>query len=393
MFKKILITLIILYVFYSEIIISVTGIIVFKSILAYTTLLLFSAYCILGFKKINYKQFIILPIIFILVYLFVWKEVGDINLFYTVIFGWVLAQDFHFSKKILFVTFLIQSILTLYERITFSVIYETVVSGVLVKNSYDYSVSYGLFEITDFRAKGLFTGTLVGSSFIIYLTIFYRNNIKILILLFLSALIINGRLATVLVGFTLLLKLYKKYDKTILGKINFVYKQIIYFIPIAFVSLIFYLTASNLVWTNYLNTFDFNSMANAGRIYAYGESFYLYLSYTPLQKLFGLPGNEIFDVYGRLVASESGFISMFLDIGLIGFIYYLYYFILAYKSDKSSVLNLQSQYIGLKYVLLLTFIAFFQYEHINGNLRGTLFWFMIISIIYQSKNYKSQNIL
>ena len=55
------------------------------------------------------------------------------------------------------------------------------------------------------------------------------------------------------------------------------------------------------------------------------------------EKLFGVPGSEIFDIYGRVVASESGFISMFLDIGIIGVIFYLYFFI---KSGSAIILAL-----------------------------------------------------
>jgi hypothetical protein len=280
----------------------------------------------------------------------------------------------------------------MYERITSSVIYTNVVSGVINKNSYDYSKSFETFGVTGFRPKGLFPGTLVGTSFIIYLAMFYRNNIRILLLLFASAIIINGRLATIVVGFTLLLRIFKKYDIIITQKISLVMKQFFYLFPVALLFVLFYLFTPEVILDNFLNTFNFNSSANTGRIYAYGQSLLLFISYTPIEKLFGSPGNEVFDIYDRLIASESGVISMFLDIGIVGFLYYLYYFILVFKIDKSSFFNFKSKYIGVKYVVIVTFLSFFQYEHINGNLRGTLFWFMIISIIYKFKISKSYNI-
>ena len=393
MIKKILISLLFVYIIFADIIISVLEINSLKSILSALIFFLTFIYFSINYKKLIFKQFIIVPIFLIVVFILIWKDLGYINLFYTTIFGYILAQDYSFSKRMLLFTSIIQLILTLYEKITLSVIYTKVVSGVVNKNSYDYGKSFELFDATGFRPKGLFPGTLIGTSFIIYLAMFYRNNIRILLLLFASAIIINGRLATIIVGFTLLLRIFKKYDIIIIDKIGLIQKQLFYIIPVILLFLLFYVITPEVILNNFLNTFDFNSMANAGRIYAYGQSLLLFISYTPIEKLFGSPGNEVFDIYDRLIASESGVISMFLDIGIVGFLYYLYYFILVFKIDKSSFFNFKSKYIGLKYVVIVTFLSFFQYEHINGNLRGTLFWFMIISIFYKFKISKSYNII
>ena len=106
----------------------------------------------------------------------------------------------------------------------------------------------------------------------------------------------------------------EKYDIIIIDKIGLISKQLFYIIPIILLFLLFYVITPEVILNNFLNTFDFNSMANAGRIYAYGQSLLLFISYTPIEKLFGSPGNEVFDIYDRLIASESGVISMFLDI-------------------------------------------------------------------------------
>jgi hypothetical protein len=392
MLKKILISLLFVYIFFADIIISVIEISSLKSILSALIFLLSLIYFSINYKKLIFKQFLIVPFFLIVVFVLIWQDLGYINLFFTVIFGYIFAQDFSFSKRMLLFTFIIQLILTMYERITSSVIYTNVVSGVINENSYDYSKSFETFGVTGFRPKGLFPGTLVGTSFIIYLAMFYRNNIRMLLLLFASAIIINGRLATIIVGFTLLLRIFKKYDIIITQKISLVMKQFFYLFPVALLFVLFYLFTPKVILDNFLNTFNFNSSANTGRIYAYGQSLLLFISYTPIEKLFGSPGNEVFDIYDRLIASESGVISMFLDIGIVGFLYYLYYFILVFKIDKSSFFNFKSKYIGVKYVVIVTFLSFFQYEHINGNLRGTLFWFMIISIIYKFKISKSYNI-
>ena len=70
---------------------------------------------------------------------------------------------------------------------------------------------------------------------------------------------------------------------------------------------------------------------------------------------------------------------MALDIGIVGPLFYMYHFYKTWHTEKSSIFDLKSKHIGIKYVMLFTFLAFIQYEHINGNVRGTLFWFIIIS--------------
>jgi O-antigen ligase len=106
------------------------------------------------------------------------------------------------------------------------------------------------------------------------------------------------------------------------------------------------------------------------------------MNYSLSEKLFGDPSNSVLDQYGRETASESGFLSMLLDIGILGFSIYLICFITIWRKDKMKTLNNNKKLIGFKYVLLITFISFLQYEHINGNLRGSLFWFMMISFFY-----------
>ena len=379
MLKKILIFLIFIYVFFSDILISLFDISIIKLLLSLAILVLFSLYFLINFKKLKNLQFVFYPSFLTILLVMIWPQMGYINLFYTTIFGWILCQNIKFSKKMLSITFLIQLLLVTYERFTSSVVYKSVTSGVLNENLYDYSKSFKLFDVTGFRPKGLFPGTLIATSFLIYLAMIYRNNIKILFLLFLSALITNGRLAILITGLTLFLKLYKSYSIIYFSRKLSPKKKLFFFIVPAFIFIIvMFISLPNNVTSNYIDVFDFTSTANAGRIYAYFQSLILFLSYSFTQKLFGLPGNEIYDIYDRVIASESGLISMLLDIGIIGLLFYLYYFVKGWFLYKTPLLNLKSKQIGFKYVVLITFLSFFQYEHINGNVRGTLFWFLFI---------------
>ena len=391
--KKILILLIIIYIFFSDIMSSLLQFTLLKTIISLLVVLLFSLYVFLNIRKLKHTRFIFMPLFFITIYLIIWPQIGYLNLFYTIIFGWILAQDFKFSKKVIKLTFLVQFLLILYERVTSTIIYETLISGVINSNKFDYTKSYNLFEITGFRPKGLFPGTLVATSFIIYLVMIYRNNIKMLIGLFVLALLTNGRLALIISGLTLVFKVFKKYDILIINKkLSNIKKSFLLMIPLAFIFLLAFFLLPKLIINNYLDSFDFTSTANAGRIYAYFQSVLLFIDYDFMQKLFGSPNNEVFDVYDRVVASESGFLSMLLDIGVIGLLFYLYYFYKSWLSDNKPLFNFKSKHIGFKFVVLMTFLSFIQYEHINGNVRGTLLWFIIISHTFMNKNIKFNNI-
>jgi hypothetical protein len=380
MIKKILICLLLIYIFFADIIISKLQIPVLKTGIALLVILFFLLYYIINFKKLEYTRFVYISIFFIFISLVNWTTFGYINLYYTIIFGWVLAQDFKFTMKSLILITLIQFFLVAYESVTTMIIYDSVTSGVFNQNEFNNSNSYKLFDVTGFRPKGLFPGTLVATSFIIYLVMLFRNNIKMLLGLFILAIMTNGRLALIIAGFTFFYKIYKQYDIAgVHGKISNFNKFILMIIPFFIIILAYFYLLPSLVVNNLLNSFDFNTSANAGRIYAYVQSILLFIDYDLIQKLFGFPENLVFDVYGREIASESGFLSMILDIGIIGLLYYLYNFYKIWNSDNNSLINLRSKFIGVKYVVLITFLSFIQYEHINGNLRGTLFWFFIIS--------------
>ena len=376
--NKILISFLFLYGFYADILIYFTNFQLLKTSFALIIVLLASIDITLNFKKYKNKRFLLIPLLIILLYLAVWQDLGYLNLWYTIIFGWILTQNNKFTMKVIYFTFIIFFILVIYEVISGNLIYLSGTTGVLNTFTYDYGESIKFFSSFGFRPKGLFTGTLVATSFIIYLTMFYRNNLRLLLLIFLMAVLVNGRLAMIVSFLTLMFLIMKTYNSKY-QKLPLIFKTLVIFIftsPLIF-GLISILPKTNLNFI--MNTFNFEAASNAGRIYSYGESIFTFLSYNFKEKLFGLPGNEIFDIYGRIVASESGLLSMFLDIGIIGVIFYFYFFLRAWLSDNSSIINLKSKTIGFKYVVLIMFISFLQYEHINGNQRGMLFWFIILS--------------
>ena len=383
---KILIILLFVSSIYSNIIIAVFHVSIFKTLIAVLFIILFSFQFFLDHKAFKNKQILILPFLLIVIYILIRPQMGSINLFYTVIFGWVLIQDYDFSIKIIKITFFIQLGLVFYESFTNTVVYSFIESGVFAKNKFDYE-SLNISTV-GFRPKGLFQGTLVASSFVIYLSMIFRNNIKMLYLIFLMSILVNGRLALLISGFILLFKLFKKYDIIIFyKKVNPTKKIFFFLFPFLFFLIILFLVLPSVNLQNLLNTFNLDSTANLGRLYRYVQATLTYLDYDTLSKLIGSTSYEFFDEYGRVVPAESGLLSMFLDIGLIGVLFYSYYFIKVWRTDRSFILDLDVKKISFKFVLVLSLLAFLQYEHINGNLRGILFWFLFLTqLTIDSKN-------
>ena len=262
-------------------------------------------------------------------------------------------------------------------------IYESVISGVVNNNVFTVNSVVKENDLTGFRPKGLYTGTLVATSFIIYLTVLFRNRLRFLFFLFVMSLLVNGRLALLISSLTLFLNLLISRDIKLDNKrlslfLKFLMLWVLFVLLI--IVILFYLPDN--VRLNYLSIFNFESDSNFGRLISYFQSIDLLLSYSVNEKFFGTADSIVFDQYGRETASESGFLSMLLDVGIVGLFIYLLTFFLIWRMDKMPLLNTHQKIIGFKYVIIVTFVSFLQYEHINGNVRGSLFWFIMISYYY-----------
>jgi hypothetical protein len=392
MTKKTLIIFLFFYIFISEFLTGVLSFSYIKVFFAVFSSLLFVLYLL---KNIGQFDFLLLiPIVLIPVYILVWQEVGYINLFYTFFFGWAFVQDIKLTLKLLKYVLIIQLILVLFEVITGRYIFDFVNSGVIGSNVFDTSNNVVNFEETGFRPKGLFTGTLVATSFVIYMSMIFRNNRFWLITIFILAILTNGRLAVFISLITLFLHLALTMDIVFYGKrVSFILK-LLFTAFVTFVLLSFLISfLSEVVLNNFKDAFSITSKANAGRVFAYAQAFLLFMDYSFIEKLFGTTNNVIFDIWGREIASESGLVSMLLDIGLVGFSMYLFFTANIWKINKGRILDVKNGLIEIKYVVLVTWLSIIQYEHVNGNLRGALFWFIIFASIKMKgkSHYESSN--
>ena len=376
-----LIPLLVIYIFISDFFQGITGVNI-KPIAALLFALLFAVYIVFFLAQNKDIKYVIIPFLFTTTYAIVWDEQGYLNLIYTPIFSWLLSREIKLTIKIFKVIIFLQLLLVIYERLFTHLLYASIESGVFAMTEHNYGKNMNLFEITGFRPKGLFSGTLVATSFTIYMSMIFRNNTKILFFLLLMALIVNGRLALLVTLATFFLHITKRYTIAINGKLlGPRVKMAALILPfVATLSIVLVLLPGNVV-DNYMSVFDFAATSNAGRIYSYAQALLLLSSYSGIELFFGLPGNEVYDIYGRIVASESGLISMALDIGFIGLFLYLIAFIFLWLKEKKSIFSFRHMEISLKYVAFVNFLCFIQYEHINGNVRGTLFWFIMISAL------------
>lgn len=355
-----------------------------KIVLSVFVLFIFLFYTAKNFSDLDF--FFFFPIIVVPIYVFVWPEVGYINLIYTILFGWILARDYTFTIKILKITFFVQLFLVLHELYFSKYIFELVSIGVVKASTAQVIVEDYNFSETGFRPKGLFSGTLVATSFIIYMAMIFRNDFKMLFGIFIMALIVNGRLALLISFVTFLLKFLLKYEVVMYQKkLSFSLKILLLLVVgTGLISLVLF-SLPDVVISNLLNTFNLTSDANLGRIISYLQSMDLFFSYSMTEMVFGSPDNFVTDQFGRETASESGVLSMVLDIGLFGLFIYLLTLFELWRIPSANKYFVNKSHVGIKYVIVMTLLAFLQYEHVNGNLRGGLFWFVAIVFFNESK--------
>lgn len=310
---------------------------------------------------------------------------GSINLFLTIFFGWILAKNSHLTKLWLWRIFWVQFFLITYETVTQDVIYTQLVSGIISNNIYSFDTE--IFSEAGFRAKGLFPGTLIASSFIIYLNAIFRNDFTKLIWIFLMAVMVNGRLALLISVFILLLNIYrtdfKLFGRLISLNVKHLTASLIGIIFI--ISLVLFMPDTSL--NNLLNTFDLTSTANRGRIISYTSAIIGYNNYDMINKLFGAAEYTIYGLYNKPTSPESEILGMLLEIGLIGL---LIYFFALYKLYDKKYIFFNNNLIGFNVVIFTMLTSMVIYRHIMGNQRGALFWFLIFSEFYRRRIMRHQ---
>lgn len=364
------------YVFLCDFAYAIFNMSFLKPISALSTLIFAGFFFVLDWKRIKFKEFLLVSFFLTILYTVVLHNQSSSYL-YTPIFGVLMVQRPKISLKLIDIIFFIQLLLLLFEYITRHHLYTQVTTGLFTIKELDLDSYYeSLVDETGFRAKGLFFGVLVATSFAINYSLIYRNNYKKSFLGLLMALLIGGRLAILICGSIFLYNFYikKNHYKT---KFNVTY--IVIFFSIVSLGVFLIATFSNSIAVQHmLNVFNMEDTSNAGRIARYGLGLAALLNYSPSELLFGST-YELFDQWNRPVPTESDILGMLLEIGIIGLSLVFYGVVRCWRSSRDKLF--MPNFISHKYVILMSVMAMIQYRHLSGNVRGLMFWFVLLLIL------------
>jgi hypothetical protein len=351
-----------------------------KPALAVTIAFIFGINFLVNSKQYSQRFIPIYVFVIISVYIVLWNGVGQINLIITPVFGWLMSQNKKLTHRIIIYIFAIQFIAVAYEAASHNFIYTAVSYGVLKENAYDIYEAQKLFSITGFRPKGIFPGTLFASSFTIYFTLINRNNISLLMLSMIMALLVNTRLGIIIVALTLIIHTSYKYNTKISNPyLRFIANFIVYTPLFVMISYIFISLTSTIKLRNFMQVFNLDSASNIGRVFRYDAAYSYFSDGSFLEMLFGVKEYILYDNYGRVIPPESEILGMLLEIGILGFSLYI---ITIYKNIKWTELiyDLKTNTISSNYGLIISVVAMIVYRHVLGNLRGFMFWYYIFTI-------------
>ena len=365
-----LVTLLVLYIFYADALSVFTGIGFLKLLIAVFIVVALALYFI--FLEISVIP--ILSFLLMMFYIFIWDGIGSINFFLTIGFGWVFSLRPKLVKSYLWTLVLVQLALVSYEAATHQIFYKSLSSGIISSNEFEFGTD--IFEEAGFRPKGLFPGTLIATSLIIYTSLLFRNEPRKVLVILIMAFIVNGRLA-LLISLSILILIIFRRDFSI-GKLraSFGSKVVLALLTFIIGLIAVYNLYSEVALVNLSNVLNFNSTANRGRLLSYASALSGFNDYNLYSKVFGKSEYIILGLYDRPTSPESELLGMLLEIGIFGLLIYL---IVLVKLFDTSYIFYKEGKLGFNTVIIFSIIGMIVYRHIFGNQRGSLFWFMMIN--------------
>jgi hypothetical protein len=365
-----LVTLLVLYIFYADAITAFTGLGLIKLLMAVLIALGLAVYFI--FLEISIIP--ILSFLLVIFYVIIWNGIGSINFFLTLGFGWLLSLRPRLVKSYLWILVLTQLALVSYEAATHQILYTSLTSGVLSSNEFEFGTD--IFEEAGFRPKGLFPGTLLATSLIIYTSLIFRNEPRKVLVVVIMAFIVNGRLALLISSSILLLQIFRRDFAIGRFRVKFGLKVMLALISAGIGLITVFSLYSEVALANLSNVFDLKSTANMGRLLSYASAFTGFNEYNLYSKIFGKSEYIILGLYDRPTSPESELLGMLLEIGIFGLLIYL---IVLVKLFDTSYIFYKDGQLGFNTVIIFTIIGMIVYRHIFGNQRGSLFWFMMLN--------------
>jgi len=300
-----------------------------------------------------------------------WFSLSEINVYLTLIFTLiVITSDFEFLKKSIIAVIYILLILTIFEFISKSyvfIVYRDTEWGVLPLDPYFYG---GYSKV--FRAKGLFEGPLALSQFAIGSALIFRNNLKIIIVTIILSILANGRLGILITSLVLILYFVNRYN-IILFLISKKGLKILLglFLLLLFIGR-YFITDKTLERISAMLSAD--DAGNTARFHYWEKAVDVFLNYDFVHMLFGNSG------YFRHItgnSAENGWLMLFLNNGIIGFLYYFMPVLLL------MLLSMYHKRIYAIHLLLLILCMFIQTFHLGA--LASLFYWLIIYVLFISR--------
>ena len=315
----------------------------------------------------NFFQYILLGLIIAAISVFFWFSLSEINVYFTLItITIVISSGLSFFKKSLkfFIYFIL--ILALYEFFTKTYVFEVYRNtewGIRALDPKFYGGNSGLF-----RAKALFEGPLALAQFAIGIALIFRDDLKILILSILLAILANGRLGMIICSFILIFHFIEKYN---IGKF-LKSKRGIWAMLLAIVGAVsfgsYFVSEKSI--ERFKTVLNFSDPSNLGRFYYWKEAINFYWDYNLLHKIFGNSG-YFRDAIGN--SAENGWLMLLLNNGFLGFLYYFTPFILIF------LLSIKYKTAHFMFISVVFLSMMIQTFHLGAS-ASLLYW--IIMYIY-----------
>tara|TARA_Y100000766_G_scaffold247366_1_gene228453 strand:- start:5 stop:1033 length:1029 start_codon:yes stop_codon:yes gene_type:complete len=295
-----------------------------------------------------------------------WSSFYNVSSYISVIIAYFAHTLYREQfRKIFIFLLLFNFVLSFYEYFIGKYFFDSYLINELTGESLvlDEIFSGGLSSV--FRSKGMFYGPLSLGSFAIAICMLFPKNIYLISTAFAISFFANHRLALIVTLIFLIFLFFKR------GRIRNVFPAILIFI--SFIIILNFLSTDLMVisFSRILNVFDLSSNENIARIMFWNNAIDVLNSYDINSIIFGDNGRYKF-IFGN--NPESGWLSIILDNGLIGLIFYsLILFNILIKS-----FNQRQIHFVLNSILIISIMAVFTF-HLSG-VGSFMFWFIVLEM-------------
>ncbi len=345
-------------------------------------LIFFLLFSIFSINKIKYTSktnigFFITSIFLLTISSLFWTSFYNVSSYISIIIAFFAHSFFRESfKKIFVLIFIFNFFLSFYEYSFTSYLFDSklVDDFGYGETIIDERFSGGLMQV--FRAKGIFYGPLSLGAFVISFCFINFRSFTYISMALLICFFANHRLGILVLSILMVFNLSQIKKIKLLNIISF-------FIASYFIFLLIGITDNVLITIQRIsNTFNILSSENTQRVQFWIAAINQFLDYNLLQLIFG--DNGYFKIrFGN--NPESGWLSLLVDNGILGFLFYLSS--LTYILTKS----FKKKSIDILIVTILIFLCMMFFTFHLSAISSFMYWFVIFELITKLNLNKSKS--